>query len=280
MRRGDAEDETETAGNKSENGAGNQSMAADGGAPFLKGGMKMDEKRAYVTGADRGLGLELVKGLLQKGYHVFAGLYMTDLPDLQKLAEEQDGRLDLVQLDVSSLESVTKAAQSIRSRTEYLNLLINNAGIVKERNQTMDEDMYFDDMLNLFNVNTLGTLRVTKSVIDLLLKGNPKLLVNISSAAASVGGVTRKNQYGYTMSKAAINMQSKLIYNTYHDQGLEVRAVHPGWMHTSLFGNADIMKAAPFEPDEAAALILESVYLPLQQEGHIFTENDGTPMPY
>lgn len=240
----------------------------------------MVERRAYVTGADRGLGLELVRGLLRMGYHVYAGLYMTDLPDLQKLAEEQNGQLDLIQLDVSDTDSVNQAAQNIRNRTEYLNLLINNAGIVKERNQTMEEDMYFDDMLNLFNVNTLGTLRVTKSVIDLLLKGDPKLLVNISSAAASVGGVTRKNQYGYTMSKAAINMQSKLIYNTYHDQGLEVRAVHPGWMHTSLFGDPDIMKAAPFEPDEAAALILNSVFQPLRREGHIFTENDGTPMPY
>lgn len=240
----------------------------------------MQENRAYVTGGDRGLGLELVKGLLKMGYHVFAGTFMTDLPDLTQLSGEYPDQLELIRLDVSNLDSVNAASACIREKTDYLNLLINNAGIVKDRSQTMEEEMFYEDMLNLFNVNALGTLRVTKSVIDLLMAGTPKLLVNISSAAASIGGVTRKNQYGYTMSKAAINMQSKLIYNTYHDQGLEVRAVHPGWMRTSLFGDISIMKDAPFEPEEAAALILKSVFEPLQEEGHIFTENDGTPMPY
>ncbi len=240
----------------------------------------MREKRAYVTGADRGLGLELVRGLLQKDYMVFAGAFMPDEKGLGELADQYAGQLKTVKLDVSSDESVIDAAKEIGKETEYLNLLINNAGIAKDRSETILDEMHYDDMLKLFNVNALGTLRVTKSVIDLLLKGRPKLLVNISSAAASIGTVTRKNQYGYTMSKAAVNMQSKLIYNTFHDQGLEVRAVHPGWMHTSIFGNADIMKNATFEPDEAAELILCSIFQPLEDEGHIFIENNGKPMPY
>ncbi len=240
----------------------------------------MKEKRAYVTGADRGLGLELVRNLLKKDYMVFAGAFMPDEKGLSELADQYFGQLKTVKIDVGSDESVLNAAKEISGETDYLNLLINNAGIAKDRSETILDAMYFDDMLKLFNVNALGTLRATKSVIDLLLKGEPKLLVNISSAAASVGTVTRKNQYGYTMSKAAVNMQSKLIYNTFHDQGLKVRVVHPGWMHTSIFGNADIMKDATFEPDEAAELILHSVFQPLEDEGHIFIENNGKPMPY
>lgn len=240
----------------------------------------MKEKRAYVTGADRGLGLELVRNLLKKDYMVFAGAFMPDEKGLSELADRYSGQLKTVKIDVGSDESVLNAAKEISGETDYLNLLINNAGIAKERSETILDTMYYDDMQKLFNVNALGTLRVTKSVIDLLLKGEPKLLVNISSAAASVGTVTRKNQYGYTMSKAAVNMQSKLIYNTFHDQGLKVRAVHPGWMHTSIFGNADVMKDATFEPDEAAELILSSVFQPLENEDHIFIENNGKPMPY
>ena len=240
----------------------------------------MKEKRAYVTGADRGLGLELVKKLLKKDYMVFAGAFMPDEKGLSELENQYSKQLKTVKVDVSSDESVLSAAKEISRETDYLNLLINNAGIAKDRSETILDTMYYDDMLRLFNVNSLGTLRVTKSDINLLLKGEPKLLVNISSAAASVGTVTRKNQYGYTMSKAAVNMQSKLIYNTFHNQGLEVRAVHPGWMHTSIFGNADVMKDATFEPDEAAGLILESVFQPLKDEGHIFIENNGKPMPY
>lgn len=240
----------------------------------------MHTSKAYVTGADRGLGYAITLNLLEQGYHVFAGSYMTELPDLQTLQAQFGDQLDILQLDVSNIDSVNVAADFIRSKTDYINLLINNAGIVKDRSQTMDDPMFFEDMLSLYNVNALGTLRVTKSVIDILLQGTPRVLVNISSAAASIAGVTRKNQYGYTMSKAAINMQSKLIYNTYHDQGLEVRAVHPGWMHTGLFGDINIMKDAPFEPKEAAALILTSVFQPLKGTGHIFIENDGTPIPY
>ena len=240
----------------------------------------MRKLRAYVTGSDRGLGFELVRGLLKKEYFVFAGTYKNSITNLIELKNEYSGQIELVRLDIGNNDSVKEAADFIKSKTNYLNLLINNAGIVNDRSQTIDDDMYYNDMLNLFNVNSLGTLRVTKSVINLLMEGDPKLLVNISSAAASIGTITRKNQYGYTMSKVAINMQSKLIYNTYHDQGLEVRAVHPGWMHTSLFGDINIMKDAPYEPEDSAKLILNSVFEPLQEPGHIFIENDGRPIPY
>ena len=111
-----------------------------------------------------------------------------------QLENQYSKQLKTVKVDVSSDESVLSAAKEISRETDYLNLLINNAGIAKDRSETILDTMYYDDMLRLFNVNSLGTLRVTKSVINLLLKGEPKLLVNISSAAASVGTVTRKLQ--------------------------------------------------------------------------------------
>jgi NAD(P)-dependent dehydrogenase (short-subunit alcohol dehydrogenase family) len=208
---------------------------------------------------------------------------MPDWHELQDVVALHPEDIVTIPLDVGSDASVAAAAAVIAADTGSLNLLINNAGTVADRggDNTLLDDLYFDDMLALYNINALGTLRVTKSVIHLLLQAGEKMVVNVSSAAASIGTITRTHQYGYTMSKTAINMQSKLIYNHFHKQGLEVRAIHPGWMHTRLFGgDLERMKNAPFEPDDAAKLVFASIFKPLRQEGHIFAENDGTPMPY
>ena len=241
------------------------------------------KKTAYVTGADRGLGLGFVKVLVENGFRVYAGSYLPEWHELRDVAEQHPEDILVIPLDIGSDASVAAAAEAIASDTESLNLLINCAGTTVDRgnSSTLLDDLFFDDILALFNVNAVGTLRVSKSVIRLLLQADEKMLVNISSAAGSVGTITRTHQYGYTMSKAAVNMQSKLIHNQFHSQGLEVRAVHPGWMHTRLF-NDDLerMKDAPFEPDDAARLVFKAIYEPLRQQGHIFMENDGTPMPY
>ncbi|WP_058301268.1 SDR family NAD(P)-dependent oxidoreductase [Gorillibacterium timonense] len=84
---------------------------------------------AYVTGADRGLGLALTEGLLERGYQVYAGSYMSDWPELDRLAETYPKQLVQVPLDVSNGASVTAAADIIASQTPSLDLLINNAGI-------------------------------------------------------------------------------------------------------------------------------------------------------
>jgi NAD(P)-dependent dehydrogenase (short-subunit alcohol dehydrogenase family) len=84
---------------------------------------------ALVTGADRGLGFALSKGLLERGWHVFAGQYMPEWPELAALASQFPGRLDIVSLDVSSIESARAAAQAVSQRTDHIDLLISNAGI-------------------------------------------------------------------------------------------------------------------------------------------------------
>jgi NAD(P)-dependent dehydrogenase (short-subunit alcohol dehydrogenase family) len=215
--------------------------------------------QAYITGADRGLGLGLVKVLLEKDYKVYAGSYLPDWHELQEIKAKYPEDLVILSLDVNSDESVLQAAQSIEAATGSLNLLINNAGNAKDRSGTILDPQYFEDIRSLYETNTLGPLRVTQSVIKLLLKADVKTLVNISSVAGSVSTITRNHQYGYTMSKAAVNMQSKLIHNHLHDQGLKVLAIHPGWMRSHLFGDIERMKDAPLEPIESARSIIQLV---------------------
>jgi NAD(P)-dependent dehydrogenase (short-subunit alcohol dehydrogenase family) len=239
-------------------------------------------KTAYVTGADRGLGFAMVEELLKRGWQVFAGSYLSEKKELARLADMSPDALQVINLDISDNVSVNAAAAEIAAQTSQLNLIINNAGIatMHDRDSTILDDIDYDDIIHTFNVNALGMLRVTKSVLNLLLNAADKRLVNISSLAGSVKLLTRKNQIGYTMSKAACNMQTKLLYNTLKPKGVKVFAIHPGWMHTQLFGDPDLMKDAPYKPQEAAVLLLDFVLNTEQDTDHVFFGNDGKPMDY
>lgn len=202
-------------------------------------------KYACVTGADRGLGANLAEQLLINGYSVFAGQYAAVWDELQALQERYGERLTVLPLDVGSDASVREAAAFIAERTDQLELLINNAAVLgKDYRQTLLDELDFDDMLNTFNVNALGSLRVTHALIAPLLRGHDKLIVNISSEAGSVGQSWRNNFYGYCMSKTALNMHSTITHNRIRELGGHVLNLHPGWVQGSLSGtfnpNADL----------------------------------------
>ncbi|GGG02306.1 SDR family NAD(P)-dependent oxidoreductase [Paenibacillus abyssi] len=242
----------------------------------------MERANAYVTGADRGLGLGLVRVLLEKGYKVYAGSFLPHWPELGGLQRECGGKdnLVIVPLDVTSRASADEAAETIQADTDSLNLLINNAGLASDRSGTILEAQYEEDILQLFDINTLGPLRVTQSVIELLLNARSKTLVNISSVAGSVSLVTRMNQFGYTMSKSALNMQSKIIHNHLKDQGLKVLAIHPGWMRTHLFGDIGRMKDAPFESIQSARNIVALIESRTEINEDIYMDHEGNPLPW
>jgi len=213
---------------------------------------------------------------------VFAGSYLSERKELERLAGIYPGALRVISLDVSDTASVNAAAVKIAAETDRLNLVVNNAGIalVNDKEATIFDDIDYDGIIQTFNVNALGMLRVTKSVLNLLLNAEDKRLVNITSLAGSVKLLTRKNQIGYTMSKAAGNMQTKLLYNSLNPKGVKVFAIHPGWIHTQLFGDPELMKDAPFKAHEGAALVLDFTLNAEQDNDHVFFGNDGKPMAY
>lgn len=238
------------------------------------------EKTAYVTGADRGLGLGLAKVLLEEGYRVFAGSYLPDWPELSELAEKEP-KLRIVTLDIGSDKSVQRAAEVVKSETGRLDILINNAAIHKDRSRTENifGDLYFEDMLNMYNVNTLGTLRVTNSVVDLLVKGEDKRLVNISSEAGSIADNWRKREYGYCMTKAAVNMQSAILQNHLQEYGIKVMCFHPGWVRSYMSGKFN--DKATVEAIDSARGIIKQVLEPQEITAlPSYTDYTGKPLPW
>ncbi|WP_274653039.1 SDR family NAD(P)-dependent oxidoreductase [Paenibacillus humicola] len=233
----------------------------------------------YVTGADRGLGLALSRILIRNGFTVFAGSYMPEWHELGELKAESGDCLRIVPLDVTSDRSVAEAAETIRRETDRLEIVVNNAAIFLDRSGTIFGELYFDDMRRIMDTNAFGPLRVTHSVIDLLLGGSRKQLVNISSEAASIANSARTHEFGYTMSKSALNMQSKLLHNELSPRGVQVFAFHPGYVRSYMLGrlNTD----ATVEPTDSAAGIWSVLESRLgRPDTPIYLDYKGNPMPW
>ena len=236
----------------------------------------MNEPTAYVTGADRGLGLALTESLLLRGFRVFAGEYGLDASGLDTLAETYGERLHRLPLDVACDRSVLRAADKLREHCQQLDLLINNAAILGDFTGGITDPLDFALMQEVYNVNSLGPLRVAQSVFGHLTRGSLKKLVNISSEAGSMEQsrrTNRKQRYGYCMSKAALNVQTVILANHAAEHGIESYLFDPGWMRSFMHGTKNLN--ATQSTDETAEKILATVldrphpdYLYMTRDGH------------
>lgn len=208
-------------------------------------------RTVLVTGADRGLGFGLCSRLVQQGWHVFAGQYLPDWHELGALKNEYPETLHLIPLDVSSMESVKSAKETVQTQTDHLDVLISNAGVNSETIYAgIREPQDYDEMQRLHNVNALGALRVVEAFLPLMEQGQAKRLCFVSSEAGSIGAAERTSWYGYCMSKAALNMGVKIMFNDLHPAGYTFRVYHPGWVRSYLHGVKNM--EAELEPEEAA----------------------------
>lgn len=209
------------------------------------------DRIAVVTGGDRGLGLALSAGLLQRGWRVFAGQYMSEWPQLAALARDYPDRLTPVSLDVGSTASVQAAAQAVAAHVDHVDLLINNAGVTSPAMyRDLREPQDYDEMHRLYDINALGPVRMVEAFLPLTDRGELKRLCFVSSEAGSIERATRTAWYSYCTSKAALNMAVKLMFNHLRPNGYTFRLYHPGWMRTYMSGTKS--SEGLMEPEEAA----------------------------
>jgi NAD(P)-dependent dehydrogenase (short-subunit alcohol dehydrogenase family) len=235
------------------------------------------KRGVLVTGADAGLGLSLVKRFLKADFAVFAGVYRSDA-ELHILASEYGDALALIPLDVADMESVRAAARRVAERTNTLDIVINNAGIhlVKNPSQSLEQlDFENQQFQQTMNVNAFGPLRVIQQFQPLMENSEQKLIINISSEAGSIADCRRENQFAYCMSKAALNMQSKILQNYLQPRGFKVLAVHPGWMRTNMGG-----PHATISPDDSAGGIFQLALKEWKADDPIYVNYQGDPLPW
>lgn len=180
-----------------------------------------------VTGANRGIGLEMVKQMEARGFDVIGTARNPDTA-----TELKATGAEVLALDVTSAESVAALGAALDGRK--IDMLINNAGTGGQRVSSFPE-YDFDRMKQTFDVNTFGPMRVTQALIPNLEKGKIKTVVSVSSVMASIernGG----GAYGYRASKTALNMLNSSLAKEYADAGFTCVVVHPGWVRTRMGG--------------------------------------------
>lgn len=234
----------------------------------------------FVTGADRGLGFALCAGLLAHDWQVFAGQYMPEWSDLSTLASQYPQTLHIVPLDVSSLESARAAARTVANITDHVDVLINNAGIYSPTaGHPIREPQDYPEMHQLYDVNALGPLRVVQAFLSLTDRSSLKRLCFVSSEAGSIARAERTAWFGYCMSKAALNMGVKILFNDLHPNGYTFRLYHPGWIRSYMSGGKNM--EATLEPQEAAARAIPIFLSPREEEGQlVLVDYEGNEWPW
>ena len=202
-------------------------------------------KIALVTGANKGIGFEVVRQLAQNGFFVYIGSRNLEsgLAAVEKLKADGIDNIEAIQLDVTNQESVDNARKTIGKKTEILDVLVNNAGISGGFPQSA-LDATIDQFQTVYETNVFGVVRVTKAFIDLLKKSSEPRIVNVSTAMASLVLASDPSSPGYDYklavyqsSKSALNMYTVNLAYELRDTTFRVNAVCPGWTKTDFTDN-------------------------------------------
>lgn len=220
-----------------------------------------------VTGANRGIGLELARQLYRRSVDVIA---TARNPDAASELKASPG-VRVEQLDVADAGSV--AAFRERLAGETVDVLINNAGKGGPRPALADLD--FDMMLDSFLVNSIGPMRVTRAVLGPLRRGAGKLVVSMSSALGSIGNNDSGGAYGYRASKAALNMLNKSLALELGREGFRCVVMHPGWVQTDMGG-----PHAPVTVDDSVTRMLCVIDGLTQDDNGAFLSLHGKRIPW
>ena len=214
-----------------------------------------------ITGANRGIGLEMASQYEARGDEVIA-VCRRSSAELQAMAVEVfDG------IDVTSGESLAGLAGALQGRR--IDWLVNNAGILER--DSLDE-LDFDAIERQFRVNAIGPLRVTAALRPLLAE-DARVFI-ITSRMGSIEDNTSGGYYGYRMSKAAVNVAGKSLSVDLKDAGIAVFLLHPGYVATDMTGGQGV----PAE-QAAAGLIERMDTLGLEQTG-TFWHQEGYALPW
>jgi NAD(P)-dependent dehydrogenase (short-subunit alcohol dehydrogenase family) len=245
----------------------------------------MDNSIALVTGANKGIGREIARQLAAAGHTVYVG--SRDAGRGRAAIADIGGDARLLVLDVTDADSITAAAQQVRS----LDILVNNAGISSgEPEQVTDEDP--DMFRRIYEINVFGVVAVTNAFLPALRRSAHPRIVNISSGTASLAASTGQAEgiivfasrptgaFGaYRSSKTALNMLTVLYANALADDGFKVNALAPGARRTDLTPAARTSSRAG-DPAQGAAGAVRLALLPDDGPTGGFFSWAGTPVPW
>jgi len=232
-----------------------------------------------ITGANRGLGLELARQYAADGWRVLACARHPDAGPLADLAGGQP-QVSRHALEVTDASSVAALAASLDDTP--IDVLLNVAGVMHRRHDTADGaprpafgGFDYDDWARVLAVNVLGQARVAEALVDHVAASDQKKIVTLSSELGSVGGNKSGGLYAYRSSKAAVNALMKSMAIDLAPRGIVAVPMPPGWVRTDMGG-----PKAPLSAEESAAGMRRVIAgLTLADSGR-FLQWDGQELPW
>ena len=207
--------------------------------------MKMQQRIALVTGANKGIGFEVARQLARKGFHVFLGARneKTGQAAAEKLRAEgvkeeygenkRYGALTVLKIDVSKPDSIRRAAEEFSRKSDRLDTLVNNAGILLDDDKdvlTATPEMFETTL----RTNTIGALLVSQALVPFLKKSAAPRIVNVSSGGGQLADGADGWAPAYCISKTALNGVTAQLAAALPK--FAVNSACPGWVRTDMGG--------------------------------------------
>lgn len=189
-------------------------------------------KTVIVTGAERGIGLEIAKGFAKCGANiVVAGIMDEEFPNAKKQINELEADCTCIHADISDENSVKNLVAEVAKKYGRIDILVNNAGINK---LAPAEEMPLEVWQRVIGVNFTGTFLMCREVGSIMLKQGGGNIVNIASMSGLIVNPLPQTQCAYNSSKAGVIMLTKCLANEWAERGIRVNAIAPGFTKTPL----------------------------------------------
>lgn len=216
----------------------------------------------FVTGANRGIGLELCRLFHARGDSVIAACRKSS-PELEDLGVRVE-----VGVDVGSDEAIKALGKRLEG--QRIDILVNNAGILERHGL---DSFVLESIRRQFEINALGPLRVTAALLSKMPSGGKVVIV--TSRMGSIADNGSGGSYGYRMSKAAVNMAGASLAHDLRPRGISVLLVHPGYVKTEMTAGHGNVTAA-----QSASMMIERIdQLTLESSGS-FLHANGERLPW
>jgi NAD(P)-dependent dehydrogenase (short-subunit alcohol dehydrogenase family) len=226
----------------------------------------------FITGSNRGLGLEWARQYAQEGWRVFATCrHPAEASALKSLAE-QFPILSLHRLDVTRSEDIRAIAREMEGQP--IDILMGNAGVYLEKGTPEFGCLQYEDWMRTFQVNTLGVVRVVEALVENVARSQKRLVVAISSHMGSITDIQSPGSYYYRSSKAALNAAMQGLSIELKTRRISVLLLHPGGVNTRMGPPGGI---SPEESVRGMRRIIDGFTL---AESGRFMRYDGVELPW
>lgn len=241
----------------------------------------MSYANILITGANRGIGLELVKQYVALASTKVLFATCRDegkATDLKQVAANSGGKVKILELEVKAYDKYEKIISEVTKEvgTDGLNLLVNNAGVHIKADF---HDAKRDDMMEVFEVNVVAPFLFTRALTPLLQTsaqaGHKTFVANISSKVGSIADNSSGQMYAYRTSKTAFNQVSKSLAVQLGAQNIIVAPIHPGWVQTDMGG-----PNAPIDAKTSVENMIQTFSNITPEQAGLLLNYDGTVIPY